>query len=94
MFQRTYVLRVALLIVFSMVLGCSKSVRYGDPKGIETVSIEFGSTDLHKVAEEMTRSMLVSQLVVEGNRPLITVLKTLRVNTSIHVRLQIRFEPS
>ena len=73
MFQRTYVLRVALLIVFSMVLGCSKSVRYGDPKGIETVSIEFGSTDLHKVAEEMTRSMLVSQLVVEGNRPLITV---------------------
>ena len=73
MFQRTYVLRVALLIVFSMVLGCSKSVRYGDPKGIETVSIEFGSTDLQKVAEEMTRSLLVSQLVVEGNRPLITV---------------------
>ena len=56
-----------------MVLGCSKSVRYGDPKGIETVSIEFGSTDLQKVAEEMTRSLLVSQLVVEGNRPLITV---------------------
>ncbi len=73
MFQRAYVLRVALLIVFSMVLGCSKSVRYGDPKGIETVSIEFGSTDLQKVAEEMTRSLLVSQLVVEGNRPLITV---------------------
>ena len=73
MFQRAYVLRVALLIVFSMVLGCSKSVRYGDPKGIETVSIEFGSTDLQKVAEEMTRSLLVSKLVVEGNRPLITV---------------------
>ena len=48
MFQRGYVLRVAILIVFSMVLGCSKSVRYGDSKGIETVSIEFGSTDLQK----------------------------------------------
>ena len=73
MFQRGYVLRVAILIVFSMVLGCSKSVRYGDSKGIETVSIEFGSTDLQKIAEEMTRSMLVSQLVVTGNRPLMTV---------------------
>ncbi|MDA0361044.1 MAG: penicillin-binding protein activator LpoB [Proteobacteria bacterium] len=73
MFQRTYLLCVALLIVFSFVSGCSKSIRYGDPKGIETVSIEFGSTDLQKVAEEMTRSMLVSRLVVEGNRPFITV---------------------
>ena len=73
MFQRGYVLRVAILIVFCMVLGCSKSVRYGDSKGIETVSIEFGSTDLQKIAEEMTRSMLVSQLVVTGNRPLMTV---------------------
>ena len=64
MFQRGYVLRVAILIVFSMVLGCSKSVRYGDSKGIETVSIEFGSTDLQKIAEEMTRSMLAQFQVV------------------------------
>ena len=33
----------------------------------------FGSTDLQSVAEQMTRSILTSRLVVEGKRPLITV---------------------
>jgi len=61
------------LLSIALTIGCSKEVRYGDPKGVENVSIEFGSTDLQKVAEEMTRSLLVSNLVVEGNRPLITV---------------------
>jgi hypothetical protein len=61
------------LMSIALTIGCSKEVRYGDPKGVENVSIEFGSTDLQKVAEEMTRSLLVSNLVVEGNRPLITV---------------------
>ena len=61
------------LVSIALTIGCSKEVRYGDPKGVENVSIEFGSTDLQKVAEEMTRSLLVSNLVVEGNRPLITV---------------------
>ena len=62
-----------MLVSIALTIGCSKEVRYGDPKGVENVSIEFGSTDLQKVAEEMTRSLLVSNLVVEGNRPLITV---------------------
>ena len=73
MLQRTRILPLVCLLVLSVVFGCSKNVRYGDPKGIENVSIEFGSTDLQKVVEEMARSLLVSNLVVEGNRPLMTV---------------------
>ena len=73
MLKTAYFPLVALLMVFSVIVGCSKSVRYGDPKGVETVTIEFGSTDLQSIAEQMTRSILTSQLVVEGKRPLITV---------------------
>lgn len=53
--------------------GCSKQVRYGDPKGVETVSIEFGSTDLQTIAEAMTRSLLQAPVVADGSRPIITV---------------------
>ena len=53
--------------------GCSKQVRYGDPKGVETVSIEFGSTDLQTIAEAMTRSLLQASVVADGSRPIITV---------------------
>ncbi|MDG2202753.1 MAG: penicillin-binding protein activator LpoB, partial [Burkholderiales bacterium] len=73
MLKTAYFPLVALLMVFSVIVGCSKSVRYGDPKGVETVTIEFGSTDLQSIAEQMTRSILTSPLVVEGKRPLITV---------------------
>ncbi|MCB6184059.1 penicillin-binding protein activator LpoB [Leeia sp. TBRC 13508] len=46
-------------------------VSYGDAKAVETVSNEFGSTDLQTIAESMARSLVQSQ-VVRG-RPLITI---------------------
>jgi len=48
-------------------------VQYGDAKGVETVTNEFGSTDLQTIAESMTRSLLQSAVIAQGNRPLITV---------------------
>ena len=53
--------------------GCSKQVRYGDPKEVETVNLEFGSTDLQVIAESMTRSLLQAPVVANGSRPIVTV---------------------
>ena len=49
------------------------NVQYGDAKAVETVTNQFGSTDLQSIAESMTRSLLQSQVIAHGNRPLITV---------------------
>lgn len=49
------------------------NVQYGDSKAVETVTNQFGSTDLQSIAESMTRSLLQSQVITHGNRPLITV---------------------
>ena len=68
--------RMALPLVAAAVLaaGCAKdTVRYGDAKGVETVSNQFGSTDLQMIAESMTRSLLNSQVVTDANRPVMTV---------------------
>ena len=54
--------------------GCAKEqVRYGDAKGVETVTNQFGSTDLQMIAEAMTRSMLQSNAVASNNLPIVTV---------------------
>jgi uncharacterized protein (TIGR02722 family) len=54
--------------------GCAKdTVRYGDARGVETVTNEFGSTDLQQIAESMTRSMLGAPVVAGGNLPIVTV---------------------
>lgn len=51
----------------------SDSVQYGDSKGVETLTNQFGSTDLQTIAEAMTRSLLQSAVITQGKRPLITV---------------------
>ena len=70
-------LRVALVPMLAAALllgGCAKEkTRYGDAKSVETVTNQFGSTDLQMIAESMTRSLLSSQLVTEANRPVMTV---------------------
>jgi uncharacterized protein (TIGR02722 family) len=54
--------------------GCAKDkVRYGDARGVETVTNEFGSTDLQMIAESMTRSMLGAPVVAGSNLPIVTV---------------------
>lgn len=65
--------RLALaLIPFFVLAGCAKEVvRYGDAKGVETVTNEFGSTDLQTIAETMTRSLLNHRVVADG--PVMTV---------------------
>lgn len=50
------------------------NVQYGDSKAVETVTNEFGSTDLQTMAETMTRSMLQSPVITRAkDRPLVTI---------------------
>jgi uncharacterized protein (TIGR02722 family) len=51
----------------------SGNVKYGDSKAVETLTNEFGSTDLQTIAEAMSRSMVQSRVIIAGNRPLVTV---------------------
>ena len=69
-------LRAFLIMVLAATLaaGCAKeTVRYGDARGVETVTNEFGSTDLQMIAEAMTRSMQQAPAIASGNLPIITV---------------------
>ncbi|MBI5938375.1 MAG: penicillin-binding protein activator LpoB [Betaproteobacteria bacterium] len=75
----------ALLVAMSgslLTTGCASTgspivgsgpVTYGDAKAVESVTNEFGSTDLQTMAEAMTRSLIQSAVIARGNRPLITI---------------------
>lgn len=90
---------VALLGALLGLAGCAKdTVRYGDARGVETVTNEFGSTDLQLIAESMTRSMLNSPVIGSSNLPIVTVqdvknktseyIDTRSITDSIRVELQ------
>jgi hypothetical protein len=51
----------------------SGKVSYGDSKAVEALTNEFGSTDLQTIAESMTRSLLGSAVIQQGNRPRLTL---------------------
>jgi uncharacterized protein (TIGR02722 family) len=70
--------RVALLPLLAALAlalaGCATDkTRYGDARGVETVTNTFGSTDLQMIAESMTRSMLQAPVIISGNLPIVTV---------------------
>ena len=65
---------VSLLAAVVLAGGCAKDqVRYGDARGVETLTNQFGSTDLQLIAESMTRSMLQAPVIISGNLPIVTV---------------------
>jgi penicillin-binding protein activator len=78
--------------------GCAEKTRYGDARGVETVTNQFGSTDLQTIAESMTRSLLNTPIASNGNRPIMTVqevknktseyIDTRAITDSIRVELQ------
>jgi uncharacterized protein (TIGR02722 family) len=76
---------LVLLALFALACAaCSKRVEYGDPTATETLTIDFGSTDLQMIAEKMVRSLLSSPTVQMGNRPVILV-GGLRNKTDEHI---------
>ena len=69
-------LKIAFVCAASLVMvACSSpQVRYGDAKAVETVTPDYGSTDLQTIAEAMTRSLLQTK-AISGSRdaPIVTL---------------------
>lgn len=67
--------------------GCAKQVSYGDAQEVETTTIDFGSTDLQKIAVEMTDSMLSSgsvTAITRDSRPIVFV-ESIKNKTAEHI---------
>ena len=60
----------------------ARQVSYGDSKAVETVTNEFGSTDLQMIAEKMVGSLLEDPVL--ANRPTMP-LSTVRNKTSEYI---------
>jgi uncharacterized protein (TIGR02722 family) len=60
----------------------ARQVSYGDSKAVETVTNEFGSTDLQMIAEKMVGSLLEDPVLT--GRPTLT-LSTVRNKTSEYI---------
>ncbi|MFD2179703.1 penicillin-binding protein activator LpoB [Veronia pacifica] len=78
---------IALMGVALMMGGCSNKISYGDAQSVETKTIEFGSTDLQKIAVEMTDSMLSSgsvAAITAAKRPIVFV-ESIKNKTAEHI---------
>ncbi|ELA8135287.1 penicillin-binding protein activator LpoB [Vibrio parahaemolyticus] len=78
---------IALLGLAVILGGCSNKVSYGDSQATETTTIDFGSTDLKKIAGEMVDSMMMSgsvAAITRDQRPIVFV-ERIKNKTSEHI---------
>ncbi len=78
---------IALLGLAIVLGGCSNKVTYGDAQNTETTTIDFGSTDLQKIAAEMVDSMMMSgsvAVITRDQRPIVFV-ERIKNKTSEHI---------
>ncbi|AXY00668.1 MULTISPECIES: penicillin-binding protein activator LpoB [Vibrio] len=78
---------IALLGLAVILGGCSNKVSYGDAQAVETTTIDFGSTDLQKIAGEMVDSMMMSgsvAAITRDQRPIVFV-ERIKNKTSEHI---------
>ena len=80
---RNLALALAAAALFA---GCAKEEKtsYGDARGVETLTNQFGSTDLQMIAEAMARSMQQAPSIASGNLPIVTV-QEVRNKTSEYI---------
>lgn len=79
-----------LLFIAAMALGlsaCQTKVEYGDANAVETVSENFGSTDLQAITDKMVDSMLTtpSVMVLTANKRPIIFVDKVKNKTSEHI---------
>jgi hypothetical protein len=80
-------LSVALvaLTVGALLTGCGASrVAYGDPTAVETVTVDWGSTDIQAVADRMVGSLVRHPVIANGSRPVVQV-STMKNKTTEHI---------
>jgi uncharacterized protein (TIGR02722 family) len=66
---------ISVVMAILMLSGCATapSVSYGSPEQVETVTEDFGSTDLQVIAEKMVNSLLATPVLSSGQRPVLYV---------------------
>src|ERR1700745_825444 len=65
---------LVLVVVALLAAGRAKqNTAYGEARVVETVTNQFGSTDLQLIAESMARSMQQAPIIAAGNLPIVTV---------------------
>lgn len=66
---------ISVTVAVLILAGCATApkVSYGSPEQVETVTTDFGSTDLQVIAETMVNSLLASPLLSSGQRPVMYV---------------------
>jgi uncharacterized protein (TIGR02722 family) len=74
----------AVLAAAALAAGCAEKTRYGDARGVETLTNQFGSTDLQLMAESMARSMNQAPVIASANLPVVTV-QEVRNKTSEYI---------
>ncbi len=80
-----YLKLAAALAAAALLAGCAgEKTRYGDARALETVTNEFGSTDLQMMAESMARSMNQAPVIAAANLPVLTV-QEVRNKTSEYI---------
>jgi penicillin-binding protein activator len=76
-------------ISIGLTTGCANKpvVRYGDAQAVETTSVNFGSTDLQKIAKQMTESLIQSPVVgtMTANKRPIVFVDSVKNKTSEHI---------
>ena len=82
--RKKLTLQLAAVLWIIIVSGCGTKVQYGDPGAQETLTVDFGSTDLQIIAEKMVQSMLSSPVIQERNRPILQV-SSIKNKTSEHI---------
>ena len=76
---------VASVAAAALAAGCAKEqTRYGDARSVETLTNQFGSTDLQIMAESMARSMNQAPVIASANLPIVTV-QEVRNKTSEYI---------
>ncbi len=83
--SRYSLLAMAMSVV--LVSGCSTEVTYGDAKETETVTVDYGSTDLQTLSGKMVQSLIDSSATREigaNGRPVLFV-DSIRNKSSEHI---------
>lgn len=73
----------ALAATATILSGCAPKVSYGDPQAVETVNVDFGSTDLQMIAERMVKSLLESPVI--GTRRPVLYVANVKNKTDEHI---------
>ena len=76
------------LSISLLLAGCFASdpvIKYGDSKAVETVTADFGSSDLQQMAESMARSLLEASVVLGARQPPLVTLGDIKNKTADYI---------